>query len=44
MASNIKVQCVSCKATKVLTFAEAKLGQPFCDKCGGPMVAVEARN
>jgi len=41
----ITIQCVSCKAKKLLTFEEARAlhDQPCCDKCGMPMVAVEAR-
>jgi len=42
--SGITVECVSCKAKRLLTFDEAKALEdlPMCEKCGMPMVAVEA--
>jgi len=41
-AEGITVQCITCKAKKVLSFAEAGRGMPFCEKDGSVMVAVSA--
>lgn len=42
--SGVTVECVSCKAKRLLDFEEVRALEdlPSCDKCGMPMVAVEA--
>ncbi len=40
--SGITVRCVYCKTVKTIPFDEAR-EMPFCDKDGGPMVAISAR-
>jgi len=37
----IKVKCVGCGNTKEV--GEEQTEQPMCDRCGNPMIAVEAK-
>ena len=43
--SGITIQCVSCKAKKTLSLAEAQqqTETPVCDRCYMPMVVISAQ-